>query len=348
LDERFAALRAEALTAIESAGAAADAEAALEAVRVQYLGRKGRVTDLLRGLAQAGPDERRTLGAELNALREGVGAALDAAQSRARDAGRAAAIGAERIDVTLPGRRPARGGLHPIGRMMDELSEIFLGLGFEVRRGPEVETDYTNFDALNTPFDHPARDGGDSFYIRPGVLLRTHTSPVQIRTLESEDPPIRIIAPGRVYRRDAIDATHLPIFHQVEALYVDRGVTMADLKGTLTAFAKRFFGETHRVRLRPSYFPFVEPGAEVDVSCILCGGSGCRVCKGSGWIEILGAGMVHPRVLEVMRTRGHDPAEYTGFAFGMGIERVFMLRHGVDDVRHFIENDVRFLSNLAV
>jgi phenylalanyl-tRNA synthetase alpha chain len=344
LPERFAGLLAEALRLIDEAAN----ETALEAVRIELLGRKGKVTELLRGLGSVSADERRAAGAELNALRDRIAAALDEAQGRARAGSRAKALEEERIDITLPGRRAARGGLQPIGRMMDEISEIFLGLGFEVRRGPEVETDYANFDALNTPADHPARDAGDSFYIRPGVLLRTHTSPVQIRTLESEDPPIRIIAPGRVYRRDAIDATHLPIFHQVEALYVDRGVTMAHLKGTLTTFVKRFFGESFRVRLRPSYFPFVEPGAEVDVSCLLCGGSGCRLCKGSGWIEILGAGMVHPRVLEVMRGRGHDPARYTGFAFGMGIERVFILRHGVDDIRHFIENDVRFLANFAV
>jgi len=343
LPERFAELLAEALRLI---GEAAD-ETALEAVRIEYLGRKGKVTELLRGLGSVGADERRAAGAELNALRDRIAAALDEAQGRARAGSRAKTLEEERTDVTLPGRRPAWGGLHPIGRMMDEISEIFLGLGFEVRRGPEVESDYANFDALNTPADHPARDAGDSFYIKPGVLLRTHTSPVQIRTLETENPPIRIIAPGRAYRRDAIDATHLPIFHQVEVLYVDRGVTMAHLKGTLAVFVKRFFGESHRVRLRPSYFPFVEPGAEVDVTCILCGGSGCRLCKGSGWIEILGAGMVHPRVLEAMRRSGNDPALYTGFAWGMGIERLFMLRHGVDDIRHFIENDVRFLANFA-
>ena len=340
MPERFAGLLTEALRLI---GEAAD-ETALEAVRIELLGRKGKITELLRGLGSVSPEERRAAGAELNALRDRITAALDEAQARARAGSRAKSLEEERIDVTLPGRRAQRGGLHPIGRMMDEISEIFLGLGFEVRRGPEVETDYANFDALNTPADHPARDAGDSFYIRPGVLLRTHTSPVQIRTLETEDPPIRIIAPGRVYRRDAIDATHLPIFHQVEALYVDRGVTMAHLKGTLTAFVKRFFGESFRVRLRPSYFPFVEPGAEVDVSCLLCGGSGCRLCKGSGWIEILGAGMVHPRVLEVMRGRGHDPSRYTGFAFGMGIERLAMLRYSIDDLRTMFENDARFLA----
>jgi phenylalanyl-tRNA synthetase alpha chain len=344
LRERFADLLEEALSAVR----AATSDDVLESVRVLYLGRKGRITERLRGLAEATAEERKSLGAELNALREQVGAAIDEARGHVRAAQRERARLAERIDVTLPGRAPAAGGLPPIGRMMDEISEIFLGLGFEVRTGPEVETEHHNFDALNTPPDHPARDAGDSFYVRPGVLLRTHTSPVQIRTLESEDPPVRIIAPGRVYRRDAIDATHLPIFHQVEGLYVDRGVTMADLKGTLAAFVKRFFGETQRVRLRPSYFPFVEPGAEVDVSCILCGGGGCRVCKGSGWIEILGAGMVHPRVLRVVERRGHDASKLSGFAFGMGVERVFMLRHGVDDIRHFVENDVRFLANLSV
>jgi phenylalanyl-tRNA synthetase alpha chain len=344
LNESVAALIAEALEAILDAGVA---EESLSALRHKYLGRKGRVTERLRGLAEADPAERPRLGAELNAARERIAAALDEAFARARDAERARAAAAERIDVTLPGRRPPIGALHPIGRMIDEISEIFLGLGFEVREGPEVETEYANFDALNTPPDHPARDGGDSFYVRPGLLLRTHTSPVQIRTMESEDPPIRIIAPGRVYRRDALDATHSAVFHQVEGLCVDRGVTMSDLKGTLAAFVRRFFGARHRVRFRPSYFPFVEPGAEVDMSCILCDGRGCRVCKGSGWIEILGAGMVHPRVLSVLAKRGHDPSEFTGFAFGMGIERPFMLRHGVDDIRHLFENDLRFLRRLA-
>lgn len=343
MSDRYAEILAEALAAVREARS----EEALDALRVRFLGRKGRVTELLRGLAEVDAAERPARGAELNALRRQIEEALEEAVSRARDAGRASAHAAEALDVTLPGRRPFRGALHPIGRMIDEVSEIFLGLGFEVRHGPEIETEYYNFDALNTPPDHPARDAGDSFYIRPGVLLRTHTSPVQIRTLETEAPPIRIIAPGRAYRRDAIDATHLPIFHQVEVLYVDRNVSMADLKGTLNEFVRRFFGASHRVRLRPSYFPFVEPGAEVDVSCILCGGTGCRLCKGSGWIEILGAGMVHPRVLEPMRRAGHDPSLYTGFAWGMGVERLFMLRHGVDDIRHLVENDVRFLANLS-
>ncbi len=339
----YAGVLAEALAAVGEA----TSEEALDALRVRYLGRRGAVTELLRGLAGADPAERPRLGAELNAVRRRIEEALEEAVARAREAGRASARAAETLDVTLPGRRPLRGGLHPIGRLIDEISEIFLGLGFEVREGPEVETEFYNFDALNTPPDHPARDAGDSFYIRPGLLLRTHTSPVQIRTMEAEDPPIRIIAPGRVYRRDALDATHSPVFHQVEGLYVDRGVTMGDLKGTLATFVRRFFGPKHRVRFRPSYFPFVEPGAEVDMSCILCDGRGCRTCKGSGWIEILGAGMVHPRVLEVLRLRGHDPAEYTGFAFGMGIERPFMLRHGVDDIRHILENDLRFLARFA-
>ncbi len=336
-------LLAEALAAVRDA----EGEDALDAVRVRYLGRRGRVTERLRAVSQADPAERPQLGAELNDVRRAIEAALDDALSRARASSREESRASEAIDVTLPGRRPFRGALHPIGRMMDEVAEIFLGLGFEVREGPEVETEYHNFDALNTPPDHPARQGQDTFYIRPGVLLRTHTSPVQIRTMESEDPPIRIIAPGRVYRRDALDATHSAVFHQVEGLYVDRGVTMGDLKGTLTAFVKRFFGSKHRLRFRPSYFPFVEPGAEVDMSCMLCDGKGCRVCKGSGWIEILGAGMVHPRVLKILEKRGLDPSEYTGFAFGMGLERPFMIRYGVDDIRHFFENDLRFLANLS-
>jgi phenylalanyl-tRNA synthetase alpha chain len=339
----YAEILAEALAAVRDARG----EDALDALRVKYLGRRGRVTELLRGLAEAAAGDRPRLGAELNALRRGIEEALEEAVVRAREAGRTSAHAAEAIDVTLPGRRPLRGALHPIGRMIDEISEIFLGLGFEVREGPEVETEYYNFDALNTPPDHPARDAGDSFYIGPGVLLRTHTSPVQIRTLEAESPPIRIIVPGRVYRRDALDATHSPVFHQVEGLYVDRRVSMADLKGTLATFVRRFFGPKHRVRFRPSYFPFVEPGAEVDMSCMLCDGRGCRTCKGSGWIEILGSGMVHPRVLKVLEKRGLDPAEYSGFAFGMGIERPFMIRHGVDDIRHLLENDLRFLANLA-
>ncbi len=310
---------------------------ALEELRIRYLGRKGSLTQILRGLKDLEPELRRRLGQEANQAKQNLEAALAAKASQLKTAVRQAGAGV--LDVTLPGRRPPLGHLHPITRAMEEICDIFLHLGFETVEGPEVELDWYNFEALNLPPDHPARDMQDTFYFTEQVLLRTHTSPMQIRTMVQRQPPLRIIAPGRVYRRDS-DLTHTPMFHQVEGLLVDRGVTFADLKGTLTAFVHQMFGPEVSLRFRPSYFPFTEPSAEVDIACVICRGAGCRVCKVTGWLEILGSGMVHPAVFEAVH---YDPETYTGFAFGLGVERVAMLKYGIDDLRLFFENDLRFL-----
>ena len=309
----------------------------LELLRVKYLGRKGDLTQILRGLKDQDPEMRRKLGQEANRVKEALEGALDQALSALKTAARLA--GTTTVDVTLPGRRLPRGRLHPLNRIMAEVCDIFLHLGFEAVEGPEVELDWYNFEALNLPPDHPARDMQDTFYFSDKVLLRTHTSPMQIRTMEKRQPPVRIIAPGKVYRRDS-DITHSPMFHQVEGLLVDKGVTFADLKGVLTAFVHQMFGPEVGVRFRPSYFPFTEPSAEVDIECVMCGGHGCRVCQATGWLEVLGSGMVHPAVFEAV---GYDPETYTGFAFGLGIERIAMLKYGVDDIRLFFDNDLRFL-----
>jgi phenylalanyl-tRNA synthetase alpha chain len=310
---------------------------ALEALRVQYLGRKGALTQILRTLKDLPAEVRRPVGQEANRAKTALEAALDQALVILKEAARRAAAPA--VDVTLPGRRPPLGRLHPLNQVMAEVCDIFLHLGFEAVEGPEVELDWYNFEALNLPPDHPARDMQDTYYFDDKVLLRTHTSPMQIRTMERRRPPVRIIAPGKVYRRDS-DITHSPMFHQVEGLLVDKGVTFADLKGVLTAFVHQLFGPEVGVRFRPSYFPFTEPSAEVDIECVICGGAGCRVCKLTGWLEILGSGMVHPAVFEAV---GYDPEEVTGFAFGLGIERVAMLKYGIDDIRLFFDNDLRFL-----
>ncbi len=312
----------------------------LDEVRVKYLGKRGVLTQLLRALPSLPVAERPVVGREANDAKTGIEAALAARQAVLDGAERRARLAADQPDLTLPGRRVAPGTRHPLTQVHDEIVDVFTGMGFAVAEGPEVELDYYNFEALNIPKDHPARDMQDTFYVGGEVLLRTHTSPVQIRTMEKRKPPVRIICPGRVYRRDA-DITHSPVFHQVEGLAVDRGITMADLKGTLELFARELFGADSRIRFRPSFFPFTEPSAEVDVLCFLCKGGGCRVCKASGWLEILGSGMVHPRIL---RNMGYDTEEVTGWAFGMGIERVAMLRYGIDDIRLFFENDLRFLS----
>ena len=309
----------------------------LESLRVKYLGRKGALTQVLRSLKELVPEARRPVGQEANRVKAALETALDLRMSALKEAQRRGAGPA--IDVTLPGRRPPLGRLHPLNQVMAEVCDIFLHLGFEVVEGPEVELDWYNFEALNLPPDHPARDMQDTFYFNDQVLLRTHTSPMQIRTMERRQPPVRIIAPGKVYRRDS-DITHAPMFHQVEGLLVDWGVTFADLKGTLTAFVHEMFGPEVSLRFRPSYFPFTEPSAEVDIECVICGGAGCRVCKITGWLEILGAGMVHPAVFEAV---GYDPEEVTGFAFGLGIERIAMLKYGIDDIRLFFDNDLRFL-----
>jgi phenylalanyl-tRNA synthetase alpha chain len=310
---------------------------ALEALRVQYLGRKGALTQILRALKDLPAEVRRPVGQEANRAKTALEAALDQALVILKEAARRAAAPA--MDVTLPGRRPPLGRLHPLNQVMAEVCDIFLHLGFEAVEGPEVELDWYNFEALNLPPDHPARDMQDTYYFDDKVLLRTHTSPMQIRTMERRRPPVRIIAPGKVYRRDS-DITHSPMFHQVEGLLVDKGVTFADLKGVLTAFVHQLFGPEVGVRFRPSYFPFTEPSAEVDIECVICQGAGCRVCKLTGWLEVLGSGMVHPAVFEAV---GYDPEEVTGFAFGLGIERLAMLKYGIDDIRLFFDNDLRFL-----
>jgi phenylalanyl-tRNA synthetase alpha chain len=312
----------------------------LEEVRVNYLGKKGALTQLLRALPDLPAAERPAVGREANLAKAEIESVLEARLASLERLERRARLAADRPDLTLPGRRVVPGGLHPLTRVHDEIVDVFTGMGFAVAEGPEVELDYYNFEALNIPKDHPARDMQDTFYVGGEILLRTHTSPVQIRTMERQKPPVRIIVPGRVYRRDA-DITHSPVFHQVEGLAVDRGISMGDLKGTLELFARELFGADSRIRFRPSFFPFTEPSAEVDVLCFLCKGGGCRVCKASGWLEILGSGMVHPRILRAM---GYDTEEVTGWAFGMGIERVAMLRYGIDDIRLFYENDLRFLS----
>jgi phenylalanyl-tRNA synthetase alpha chain len=337
---RVDAIFEEARGAAVAAGSAAD----LEEIRVRFLGRQGILTQLLRSLGTLPAAERPLVGAAANEAKRALEALLDGRLVEAREAERARARRQQRLDLTLPGRRPPLGAIHPLTRVHDEIITVFAGLGFSVAEGPEIETDYYNFEALNIPSDHPARDMQDTFYLPGGLLLRTHTSPVQIRTMLAQRPPVRIVVPGRVHRRDIPDASHSPVFHQVEGLAVDRHVTMADLKGTLELFARELFGPRSRIRFRPSFFPFTEPSAEVDVLCFLCGGDGCRVCKQSGWLEILGSGMVHPQVLKNV---GYDTEEFTGWAFGMGIERIAMLKYGVDDIRLFYENDLRFLSQFA-
>ena len=314
--------------------------AALENVRVKFLGKKGELTAILRGMKDLSAEERPIIGQLANDVRAAIETAIEAASKGVEEAALNARLARETIDVTMPGEEPVIGVKHPLTLVLDEIKDIFIGMGFEIAEGPEVELDHYNFEALNIPKNHPARDTQDTFYISDNVVLRTQTSPVQVRTMEQRRPPIRIIAPGRVYRSDAIDATHSPLFHQIEGLVVDRGVTMADLKATLEVFAKRLYGEDTVVRFRPHHFPFTEPSAEMDVMCFMCHGEGCRLCKGEGWIEILGCGMVHPKVLE---TCDIDPDEYSGWAFGMGLERVVMRRFKIDDIRMFFENDVRFL-----
>lgn len=312
-------------------------ENALEQIRVKYLGRKGVLTAALKGLASLTPEERPAIGKLANEIKTGVTAAIETAFSRLRSATSATAVA---LDVTRPGRRPRLGRLHPITQVMREVCDIFERMGFEVVEGPDVELDYYNFEALNIPKDHPARDMQDTFYVSDNVVLRTHTSPIQVRTMEKQPPPVRVIAPGSVYRCDS-DVSHTPMFHQVEGLLVDKGVTFGDLKGVLTNFARQMFGADTALRFRPSFFPFTEPSAEVDIRCVICKGQGCRTCSGTGWLEILGSGMVDPEVYGFV---GYDPEEISGFAFGMGIERIAMLTYGIDDIRLFFENDTRFLN----
>lgn len=342
--EELEQLKGRALAALE----AADSVQALEDARVAIMGKKGELTQLLRGLGQASPEERPILGGLANEIKTAFNQTLADRKEALKAADLEAQLAAETIDVTLSGRPAGRGGLHPVTRTMNEIQEIFGGMGFEVATGPEIETDYYNFEALNIPADHPAREMHDTFYF-PGDddgrkrLLRTHTSPVQIHAMENREPPLKVLAPGRVYRCDS-DITHTPMFHQVEGFMVDKGVHFGQLKGILTAFLQAYFGQDLPVRFRPSFFPFTEPSAEADMGCLFCDGKGCRICKYNGWLEVLGCGMIHPEVLRHVKI---DREEYSGFAFGMGVERLAMLKHGIGDLRTFFENDVRFLERHA-
>ncbi len=339
--EKLKELESEAKDKIEAANSLED----LKEIRIKILGKKGALTGLLRSLGDADPEERPVIGKKANILREEIEEFLKLREKSLRDSEKEGQWEKERIDVTLPGQPEQVGQIHPLNLILNEIREIFIGLGFQVAYGPDIESDFYNFEALNIPSEHPARDMQDSFYITDQFLLRTHTSPVQIRTMEKMAPelPVRIIAPGKVFRRDD-DATHSPMFHQVEGLAVDENISFADLKGTLLLFAREMFGPEQKIRLRPSFFPFTEPSAEVDISCIMCSGEGCRVCSNTGWLEILGCGMVHPRVLEVS---GYNPREVTGFAFGMGVERIAMLKYGIGDLRLFFSNDLRFLKQFG-
>ncbi len=313
----------------------------LNEIRIRYLGKKGELTQVLKGMKDVAPQDRPGVGQMVNEARAVIEDKLEETRKRLAARAREEQLKNEEIDVTLPARKMAMGHSHPCTVALEEVERIFIGMGYEVVEGPEVEYDYYNFQALNIPKGHPARDEQDTFYINDSIVLRSQTSPVQVRIMEKQKPPIRIIAPGRVFRSDEVDATHSPCFHQVEGLVIDKKVTFADLKGTLDQFAKELFGEETRVKFRPHHFPFTEPSAEVDVSCFKCGGKGCRFCKGSGWIEILGCGMVHPNVLKMS---GIDPEEYSGFAFGMGLERIALLKYEIDDMRLLYENDERFLK----
>ncbi|WP_338470455.1 phenylalanine--tRNA ligase subunit alpha [Niallia sp. XMNu-256] len=337
--ERLEELQSEALQKIEASTNLKE----LNDVRVAYLGKKGPITEVLRGMGKLSPEERPKMGALVNVIRENIQSQIEQKQAVLEEEAVNQQLASEFIDVTLPARPVKRGNHHPLTRIIEEMEDIFIGLGYAVAEGPEVETDNYNFEKLNLPKGHPARDMQDSFYITEEILLRTHTSPVQARTMEKHEGkgPVKIICPGKVYRRDNDDATHSHQFMQIEGLVVDENISMSDLKGTLEVFVKEIFGQDREIRLRPSFFPFTEPSVEVDLSCKICHGEGCHVCKQTGWIEILGGGIVHPRVLEMS---GFDSKKYSGFAFGIGVERIAMLKYGVDDIRHFYTNDLRFLK----
>ena len=337
MKEKLEQIKAEALSKIENS----DALEKLNEVRVNYLGKKGELTAVLKSMKDVAPEDRPKVGQMVNEVREEIEKVLEKHISQMEKAMREAKMKAEVIDVTLPAKKNNVGHRHPNTIALEEVERIFIGMGYEVVEGPEVEKDYYNFEALNIPKDHPARDEQDTFYVTEDIVLRTQTSPVQVREMEKGKFPIRMIAPGRVFRSDEVDATHSPSFHQIEGLVIDKNITFADLKGTLAEFAKELFGEDTKVKFRPHHFPFTEPSAEVDVTCFKCGGSGCRFCKGSGWIEILGCGMVHPNVLKMS---GIDPEEYSGFAFGVGLERIALLKYEIDDMRLLYENDSRFLK----
>ena len=337
MQERLKQILEESREQLEKAASVQDAED----VRVKVLGKKGQLTEILRSMGKLSPEERKELGQAANQVRSQIETMLEETFSKLKEKARQEKFEEEKVDVTEPGKNYELGTKHPITITIEEISRIFKSMGFTLTEGPEVETVFNNFDALNAPKNHPSRDWTDTFYVSDRIVLRTQTSPVQVRTLLTNKPPIRVFAPGRCFRCDTPDATHSPMFHQVEGLVVDEGITMADLKGVLDSFAKQMFGSSVRTKFRPHHFPFTEPSAEMDVSCFKCGGKGCRVCKGSGWIEILGCGMVHPNVLKV---GGIDTEKYTGFAFGMGVERIAMLKYGIDDIRLLYENDMRFIN----
>ena len=337
MKEKLAKIREEILKQID----ASENLDKLNEVRVSALGKKGALTELLKSMKEVAPQDRPKVGQMVNEVRAEIETALETEKAKLEDRVMEARLKSEVIDVTLPAKKNSVGHRHPNTIALEEVERIFVGMGYEVVRGPEVEKDYYNFEALNIPKDHPARDEQDTFYVNDEIVLRTQTSPVQVRTMEQGKLPIRMIAPGRVFRSDEVDATHSPSFHQIEGLVIDKNITFADLKGTLAEFAKELFGEDTKVKVRPHHFPFTEPSAEVDVSCFKCGGKGCRFCKGSGWIEILGCGMVHPKELKMCNI---DPEEYSGFAFGVGLERIALLKYEIDDMRLLYENDIRFLK----
>ena len=339
MEEKIEELKREAAEAVKKAAKNLND---LNEIRVKYLGKKGEITGLLRGLGKLSKEDRPRIGQIVNEARQQLETLIADKNDELKAKELESRLASEKIDVTLPGRQMPLGHLHPLTLTLNRIKDIFMTMGFSVEEGPEIERDYFNFEALNLPKDHPVRDMQDSFYITEDILMRTQTSPVQARTMQSHEPnsPIRMIAPGRVYRRDDYDATHSPMFTLVEGLVIDKGISLADLKGTLELFLHQIFNENVGVRFRPSFFPFTEPSAEVDISCVMCHGKGCRVCKGTGWLEILGAGMVHPHVLEMS---GYDPKKVSGFAFGLGVERIAMLSYGVDDLRLFYDNDMRFL-----
>lgn len=337
MQEQISQIKEKALEAIKKAKDAKE----LNEMRVQYLGKKGELTVILRGMGSLTPEERPVIGSLVNQVRDELETKIQEAEKYFADKAIEEKLATENIDVTMPSKKINLGSVHPITKIIKDVEDIFIGMGYQIADGPEVELATYNFDKLNTPPDHPARDVQDTFYITDDILLRSQTSPVQARVMEEQKPPIKIICPGAVYRSDSVDATHSPVFHQIEGLVIDKNISMADLKGTLEMFAKKCLGEKTQIRFRPHHFPFTEPSAEADVSCFVCGGKGCRVCKGEGWIELLGCGMVHPNVL---RNCGIDPEEYSGFAFGFGVERIAMAKFGIDDMRLLYENDIRFLK----
>ncbi|XEC93476.1 phenylalanine--tRNA ligase subunit alpha [Paenibacillus tarimensis] len=339
MKERLEALRTEALQELQHVSDPGQ----LNELRVKYLGKKGQLTEILRGMGSLSAEERPLIGQVGNEVRGAIESVIEEKQLLFQRLETENRLREETIDVTLPGTKPAAGAVHPLNKVAQQLEDVFIGMGYTIAEGPEVETDFFNFEALNFPKNHPARDMQDSFYITDEILMRTHTSPVQVRAMKAMNgqTPVKVICPGKVYRSDDDDATHSFQFNQIEGLVIDKNIRMSDLKGTLLQFVQQMFGEHTQIRLRPSFFPFTEPSAEVDVTCVQCGGHGCRMCKQTGWLEILGCGMVHPRVLEM---GGYDPEEVSGFAFGMGVERIALLKYGIDDIRHFYTNDVRFLN----